>query len=63
MNRIFEINGVERNLCSVLVPVLTGLLIEADGDLCCQSGARWEDINQTLREKGIPLFFPVRTLL
>ncbi|KAL4253874.1 D-lactate dehydrogenase (cytochrome) [Abortiporus biennis] len=32
---------------------------EADGDLVCQSGARWEDINQTLRDKGIPLFFPL----
>ncbi|KAH7927748.1 D-lactate dehydrogenase cytochrome oxidoreductase [Leucogyrophana mollusca] len=32
---------------------------EADGDLRCQSGVRWEDINSTLREKGIPLFFPL----
>ncbi|KAL0574570.1 D-lactate ferricytochrome c oxidoreductase [Marasmius crinis-equi] len=31
---------------------------EADSDLVCQSGARWEDINSTLKEKGIPLFFP-----
>ncbi|KAH8107142.1 D-lactate dehydrogenase cytochrome oxidoreductase [Cristinia sonorae] len=32
---------------------------EADGDLICQSGARWEDINHTLKDKGIPLFFPL----
>ncbi|KAH7909134.1 D-lactate dehydrogenase cytochrome oxidoreductase [Hygrophoropsis aurantiaca] len=32
---------------------------EADGDLRCQSGTRWEDINSTLKEKGIPLFFPL----
>ncbi|KAJ8093062.1 D-lactate ferricytochrome c oxidoreductase [Marasmius tenuissimus] len=32
---------------------------EADSDLVCQSGARWEDINLTLKEKGIPLFFPL----
>ncbi|KAI0085452.1 FAD-linked oxidase-like protein [Irpex rosettiformis] len=32
---------------------------EADGDLVCQSGARWEDINVALKEKGIPLFFPL----
>jgi FAD/FMN-containing dehydrogenase len=32
---------------------------EADGDLRCQAGARWEDINRTLKEKDIPLFFPV----
>ncbi|KAI0683633.1 D-lactate dehydrogenase cytochrome oxidoreductase [Cytidiella melzeri] len=32
---------------------------ETDGDLVCQAGARWEDINATLKEKGIPLFFPL----
>ena len=32
---------------------------EEDGDLICQAGARWEDINRLLKEKGIPLFFPV----
>lgn len=31
----------------------------ADSDLVCQSGTRWEDINSTLKEKNIPLFFPV----
>ncbi|KAI0315334.1 FAD-linked oxidase-like protein [Amylostereum chailletii] len=30
-----------------------------DGDLVCQAGARWEDINETLKEQGIPLFFPL----
>lgn len=38
-------------------------MAELDGDLSCQSGARWEQINDTLKEKGIPLFFPVRPLL
>ncbi|PCH38377.1 D-lactate dehydrogenase cytochrome oxidoreductase [Wolfiporia cocos MD-104 SS10] len=32
---------------------------ENDGDLICQSGVQWETINQTLKEKGIPLFFPL----
>ncbi|KAG6903176.1 hypothetical protein C0995_002719 [Termitomyces sp. Mi166 len=32
---------------------------ESDSDLVCQSGTRWEDINMTLKEKGIPLFFPL----
>ncbi|OCH88443.1 hypothetical protein OBBRIDRAFT_86159 [Obba rivulosa] len=32
---------------------------EADSDLVCQAGARWQDINETLKEKGIPLFFPL----
>lgn len=32
---------------------------EADGDLRCQPGAKWEDINNTLKDKGIPLFFPL----
>ncbi|TFY78542.1 hypothetical protein EWM64_g5473 [Hericium alpestre] len=30
-----------------------------DADLVCQAGARWEDINETLKDKGIPLFFPL----
>ncbi|KDR83282.1 hypothetical protein GALMADRAFT_206873 [Galerina marginata CBS 339.88] len=32
---------------------------ETDSDLVCQPGARWMDINETLKEKGIPLFFPI----
>ncbi|KAG8738975.1 hypothetical protein FRC10_006307 [Ceratobasidium sp. 414] len=32
---------------------------EADSDLVCQAGASWMDINATLKEKGIPLFFPL----
>ncbi|RDB21563.1 D-lactate dehydrogenase [cytochrome], mitochondrial [Hypsizygus marmoreus] len=32
---------------------------ETDSDLVCQSGARWEDINEALKAKGIPLFFPL----
>lgn len=63
MNRILEINGMTRILYSLPIPALTGLLIEADGDLRCQCGAKWEDINEMLKEKGIPLFFPVRTIL
>jgi FAD/FMN-containing dehydrogenase len=35
------------------------IFLEADSDIVVQSGARWEDINDTLKEKGIPLFFPV----
>ncbi|KAK7461948.1 D-lactate ferricytochrome c oxidoreductase [Stygiomarasmius scandens] len=32
---------------------------EADSDLVCQSGIGWVEINETLKEKGIPLFFPI----
>ncbi|KAJ3801728.1 FAD-linked oxidase-like protein [Lentinula aff. detonsa] len=32
---------------------------EADSDLVCQPGICWSDINDTLREKEIPLFFPL----
>ncbi|KAJ3744008.1 FAD-linked oxidase-like protein [Lentinula detonsa] len=32
---------------------------EADSDLVCQPGVGWVEINDTLREKGIPLFFPI----
>lgn len=33
-----------------------------DADLVCQAGARWEDINDALLAKEIPLFFPVRQM-
>ncbi|KII88916.1 hypothetical protein PLICRDRAFT_53420 [Plicaturopsis crispa FD-325 SS-3] len=32
---------------------------EDDADLTCQAGAQWENINQALADKGIPLFFPI----
>ncbi|KAF9264547.1 hypothetical protein L218DRAFT_998520 [Marasmius fiardii PR-910] len=32
---------------------------EADSDLVCQPGIGWVEINETLKEKGIPLFFPI----
>ncbi|KAJ7680890.1 FAD-linked oxidase-like protein [Mycena polygramma] len=32
---------------------------EADADLVCQPGVGWMTINETLRTKGIPLFFPI----
>ncbi|KAH9053984.1 hypothetical protein EDB83DRAFT_2316402 [Lactarius deliciosus] len=32
---------------------------EEDSDLVCQPGVGWMEINQTLKEKGIPLFFPL----
>jgi hypothetical protein len=33
---------------------------EEDSDLVCQPGIGWMEINEALKEKGIPLFFPVR---
>ena len=33
---------------------------EEDSDLVCQPGVGWMEINETLKEMGIPLFFPVR---
>ncbi|KZT70146.1 hypothetical protein DAEQUDRAFT_725774 [Daedalea quercina L-15889] len=32
---------------------------EADSDIVCQPGAHWMVINDTLKKKGIPLFFPL----
>ncbi|KAI0755394.1 FAD-linked oxidase-like protein [Daedaleopsis nitida] len=32
---------------------------EADSDVICQPGIRWMDLNETLKKKGIPLFFPL----
>jgi FAD/FMN-containing dehydrogenase len=35
------------------------LLLAEDSDLVCQPGIGYMDINDTLKEKGIPLFFPL----
>ena len=35
----------------------------ADGDVICQAGVGWEDLNAHLKEEGIPLFFPVSSSL
>lgn len=64
MDKILQINGGlhvhSRTIARTLIVLHR---TEGDGDLVCQSGARWEDINQTLKDKGIPLFFPVRELI
>jgi hypothetical protein len=36
---------------------------ENDADVVCQPGVVWVDLNETLQEMGVPLFFPVRILL
>lgn len=56
MDKILAIHGKE--YLSTPVARLTTFL--EDGDLICQAGARWDEINRVLEEKGIPLFFPVR---
>jgi FAD/FMN-containing dehydrogenase len=56
MDKILKINGLRTPV--TILQFLIQLQLEADGDLVCQAGARWEDINGTLAEKGIPLFFP-----
>ena len=35
------------------------VISEADGDMVVQSGITWEEVNNTLAERNIPLFFPV----
>ncbi|EGO19916.1 hypothetical protein SERLADRAFT_373977 [Serpula lacrymans var. lacrymans S7.9] len=32
---------------------------ESDSDVVCQAGVTWNGLNEILREKGIPLFFPL----
>ncbi|KAJ7763968.1 FAD-linked oxidase-like protein [Mycena maculata] len=32
---------------------------EADGDVLCQPGLGWMELNDTLQSEGIPLFFPI----
>ena len=61
MNKILEIHGSSPIPTSALRSLIVCTLdpAEDDSDLICQAGTRWEDINYTLKEKGIPLFFPV----
>ena len=57
MDKILAING--KSYRSWAFSLYSYHTREADGDLICQSGVRWEQINETLKELGIPLFFPV----
>ena len=61
MDQIIEIHG-ELYVCFITT-LSPDFAPESDGDLVCQSGARWEDINRILKENGIPLFFPVGTFI
>lgn len=56
MDGIIVIHGTLMLFSGVVCP---NVPTEEDSDLVCQPGARWMDINETLKEKGIPLFFPV----
>lgn len=57
MDRILKINGTSSVYPHPVIWFPT--IIVEDADLTCQAGARWEDINQSLKNQGIPLFFPV----
>jgi FAD/FMN-containing dehydrogenase len=62
MDKIIAIHGVPLSDFSVLGcrPESLGFLFTVeDSDLVCQPGVGWMEINETLKEKGIPLFFPV----
>jgi len=61
MDQILSINGKRLHVHVVVSNILITLsiMIVEDSDMICQAGARWEDINHTLKERGIPLFFPV----
>jgi hypothetical protein len=51
---------VTKRILSRRRPVDILCLTGEDSDLVCQPGVGWMEINETLKEKGIPLFFPVR---
>lgn len=60
MDKILHINGLIYVLVNLRLSLSYGHdLLEDDSDLTCQAGTRWEDINHTLKDRGIPLFFPV----
>ncbi|KAI0260645.1 FAD-linked oxidase-like protein [Gloeopeniophorella convolvens] len=50
----------EGGICVDLSDMNKFLLFHAeDSDLVCQPGVGWMEINETLKEQGIPLFFPL----
>ncbi|KAF8754135.1 FAD linked oxidase [Rhizoctonia solani] len=59
MNKIIKINGTESLYLLLLLQLTRYFFLEADSDLVCQAGTPWMEINATLKEKGIPLFFPL----
>ena len=59
MDKILAIHGV----CyppNFIQPTLTCIILAEDSDLVCQPAVGWMEINETLKDMGIPLFFPVR---
>ena len=71
MDRIIAIHGASPLYMFPVPPIIKRVLprcrpadnpcfAEEDSDLVCQPGIGWMEINQTLEEKGIRLFFPVR---
>lgn len=54
--RITSLQGICVDLC-MMDRILE--IHEADSDLVCQPGARWMEVNDHLKQKGIPLFFPL----
>jgi len=52
MDRVIAVHG--KLFYYLLLPKVTlHWLSEADSDLVCQPGARWMDLNEILKEKGI----------
>jgi FAD/FMN-containing dehydrogenase len=64
MDNIIAIHGASPlfNSAFPAVDLRNPVLLEEDSDLVCQPGVGWTEINETLKEKGIPLFFPVRAI-
>lgn len=60
MDKIIEIHGWSRCFHRDGAACLLCYATEDDGDVVVQAGVQWENLNQSLKDKGIPLFFPVR---
>jgi D-lactate dehydrogenase (cytochrome) len=64
MNKIIVIHGASppslQSVFSCADRQVMSAFTEEDSDIVCQPGVGWMEINEVLKEKGIPLFFPVR---
>ena len=56
MNEIVAIHGTRKGCITTYI---ADKRAERDMDVVVQPGLRYEELNETLSQKGIPLFFPV----
>ena len=55
----YVIKNVHLFVRLINIIILPPTNIVEDADVVCEAGVVWNELNDMLQEKGIPLFFPV----